>query len=103
MVAILAGFGLRRTDLRVEGSTRAFGSLRSMSRVSDPRHGRVLRHQYRAADLVNVLAIETSCDETAAAVVADGRDVRSTVVWSQLAAHQRYGGVVPELARARRI
>jgi len=47
---------------------------------------------------VNVLAIETSCDETAAAVVADGRDVRSTVVWSQLADHQRYGGVVPELA-----
>ena len=47
---------------------------------------------------MNVLAIETSCDETAAAVVADGRQVRSTVVWSQLAAHQRYGGVVPELA-----
>jgi N6-L-threonylcarbamoyladenine synthase len=47
---------------------------------------------------VNILAIETSCDETAAAVIADGRHVRSNVVWSQLAAHQRYGGVVPELA-----
>jgi N6-L-threonylcarbamoyladenine synthase len=47
---------------------------------------------------VNILAIETSCDETAAAVVSDGRVVRSSVVWSQLAAHQRYGGVVPELA-----
>jgi N6-L-threonylcarbamoyladenine synthase len=47
---------------------------------------------------VNILAIETSCDETAAAVVTDGRQVRSNVVWSQLAAHQQYGGVVPELA-----
>jgi N6-L-threonylcarbamoyladenine synthase len=47
---------------------------------------------------VNILAIETSCDETAAAVIGDGRRVRSNVVWSQLAAHQRYGGVVPELA-----
>jgi N6-L-threonylcarbamoyladenine synthase len=47
---------------------------------------------------VNILAIETSCDETAAAVFADGRRVRANVVWSQLAAHQRYGGVVPELA-----
>ena len=47
---------------------------------------------------MNILAIETSCDETAAAVIENGRVVRSNVVWSQLAAHQRYGGVVPELA-----
>jgi N6-L-threonylcarbamoyladenine synthase len=45
-----------------------------------------------------VLAIETSCDETAAAVVADGRDVLSSVVSSQIDLHARYGGVVPELA-----
>jgi N6-L-threonylcarbamoyladenine synthase len=47
---------------------------------------------------MNLLAIETSCDETAAAVIENGRRVRSNVVWSQLAAHQIYGGVVPELA-----
>jgi N6-L-threonylcarbamoyladenine synthase len=47
---------------------------------------------------VNVLGIETSCDETAAAVVADGRDVRSSVVSSQVDLHARYGGVVPEIA-----
>jgi N6-L-threonylcarbamoyladenine synthase len=47
---------------------------------------------------MKILAIETSCDETAAAVIEDGRFVRSNVVWSQLAAHQQYGGVVPELA-----
>jgi len=45
-----------------------------------------------------VLAIETSCDETAAAVVDDGRTVISSVVSSQVDLHARYGGVVPELA-----
>jgi N6-L-threonylcarbamoyladenine synthase len=45
-----------------------------------------------------VLGIETSCDETAAAVVADGRDIRSSVVASQADRHARFGGVVPEIA-----
>ncbi len=45
-----------------------------------------------------VLGIETSCDETAAAVVVDGREVRSSVVSSQIELHARYGGVVPEIA-----
>lgn len=44
------------------------------------------------------LAIETSCDETAAAAVADGRKVLSNVVWSQIEVHQQFGGVVPEVA-----
>ena len=47
---------------------------------------------------MNILAIETSCDETAAAVVTDAATVRSNVVWSQIAVHQPFGGVVPELA-----
>jgi N6-L-threonylcarbamoyladenine synthase len=45
-----------------------------------------------------VLGIESSCDETAAAVVADGERVRSSVVASQILTHEKYGGVVPELA-----
>lgn len=45
-----------------------------------------------------VLAIETSCDETAAAVVRDGRQILSSVVSSQIAIHAEYGGVVPEIA-----
>ena len=45
-----------------------------------------------------MLGIETSCDETAAAVVDDGREVRSSVVASQADLHARYGGVVPEVA-----
>jgi N6-L-threonylcarbamoyladenine synthase len=45
-----------------------------------------------------ILGIETSCDETSAAVVVDGHDVRSNVVSSQVALHTRYGGVVPEIA-----
>lgn len=47
---------------------------------------------------VNILGIETSCDETAASVVADGRQVRSSVVASQTKLHEKYGGVVPEIA-----
>jgi N6-L-threonylcarbamoyladenine synthase len=45
-----------------------------------------------------ILGIETSCDETAAAVVEEGRVLRSSVVASQFEAHGKYGGVVPELA-----
>ena len=45
-----------------------------------------------------VLGIESSCDETAAAVVADGAEIRSSVVASQVLTHEKYGGVVPELA-----
>lgn len=45
-----------------------------------------------------VLGIETSCDETAAAVVRDGRHVLSSVVYTQIAHHRPYGGVVPEIA-----
>lgn len=45
-----------------------------------------------------ILGIESSCDETAAAVIEDGVKVRSSVVASQIETHKRYGGVVPELA-----
>lgn len=45
-----------------------------------------------------ILGIESSCDETAAAVVADGRQILSNVVATQVDAHQLYGGVVPEIA-----
>ncbi|MGA8367237.1 MAG: tRNA (adenosine(37)-N6)-threonylcarbamoyltransferase complex transferase subunit TsaD [Candidatus Acidiferrales bacterium] len=45
-----------------------------------------------------ILGIESSCDETAAAVVADGRRVLSSIVASQVGIHRKYGGVVPELA-----
>ena len=47
---------------------------------------------------MRILGIETSCDETAAAVVDDGRLIRSSVVASQADLHARYGGVVPEIA-----
>lgn len=47
---------------------------------------------------MNILGIETSCDETAAAVVKDGREVLTNVVYTQIPLHQPYGGVVPEVA-----
>ena len=50
-----------------------------------------------------ILGIESSCDETAAAVVEDGYRVRSSVVASQVDVHHRYGGVVPELASRKHI
>ncbi len=52
---------------------------------------------------MRLLAIETSCDDTGAAVVLDGRKILSNVVSSQIAVHQKYGGVVPELASRRHI
>ena len=47
---------------------------------------------------MRILAIESSCDETAAAVVEDGRKVLSNVISSQIDIHTLYGGVVPEIA-----
>ena len=52
---------------------------------------------------VKILAIESSCDETAAAVVVNGRDMRSNVISSQIALHTLYGGVVPEIASRKHI
>src|SRR3990172_3790319 len=48
--------------------------------------------------MVKVLGIETSCDETAAAVVEGGKHILSSVVASQVELHARYGGIVPEVA-----
>lgn len=50
------------------------------------------------SDIRRVLGIETTCDETSAAVVANGRYIESNIVFSQMRLHQRYGGVVPEVA-----
>ena len=47
---------------------------------------------------MNILGIETSCDETAVAVVKDGKEVLSNVIASQIEIHRRFGGVVPEVA-----
>ena len=52
---------------------------------------------------IAVLAIESSCDETAAAVVVNGRDVRSNIISSQIELHTLYGGVVPEIASRKHI
>jgi N6-L-threonylcarbamoyladenine synthase len=52
---------------------------------------------------MKVLGIETSCDETAVAVVEDGREILSSVIASQVEMHARYGGVVPEVASRQHI
>lgn len=52
---------------------------------------------------VKILAIESSCDETAAAVVVNGREVRSNIIASQIDLHTIYGGVVPEIASRKHV
>ena len=52
----------------------------------------------RQKENVRILALETSCDETAASIVENGRTIVSNVVFSQIDLHALYGGVVPEIA-----
>jgi N6-L-threonylcarbamoyladenine synthase len=52
---------------------------------------------------MKILGIETSCDETAAAVVSDGIKVRSNIIATSLKDHQRFGGIIPEIASRRQI
>jgi N6-L-threonylcarbamoyladenine synthase len=52
---------------------------------------------------IMVLGIETSCDETSAAVVKNGRQILSNVISSQISLHQKYGGVVPEIASRKHV
>ena len=52
---------------------------------------------------IYILGIESSCDETAAAVVKNGREVLSNIISSQIAIHRKYGGVVPEIASRKHI
>ena len=52
----------------------------------------------REKEQVRILALESSCDETAAAVIENGRRILSNVVFSQIDLHALYGGVVPEIA-----
>lgn len=53
--------------------------------------------------MIRILGIETSCDETAAAVVENGRKVLSNIVYSQIDLHKMYGGVVPEVASRKHV
>ena len=52
---------------------------------------------------MNILGIESSCDETAAAIVSDGVYVRSNIIATSLGDHQRFGGIIPEIASRRQI
>lgn len=57
----------------------------------------------KEAEVMNILAIESSCDETAAAVVCNGREIKSNIISSQIELHKLYGGVVPEIASRKHI
>src|SRR5436309_10025015 len=68
-----------------------------------PCRARRTRAPIRTAWNMDILAIESSCDETAAAVVRGGRIVRGSIIASQNDLHAQYGGVVPELASRRHV
>ena len=68
--------------------------MRTKSRAVNEKRGT----SGESREPINILGIETSCDETAAAVVADGQVIKSSVVASQARLHEKYGGVVPEIA-----
>lgn len=50
-----------------------------------------------------ILGLETSCDETSASIVVNGRDIRSNIISSQICVHQKFGGVVPEIASRKHV
>src|SRR5918912_4490947 len=62
------------------------------------RPAKMARKSFSDGKAMLVLGIESSCDETAAALVRDGREMLSSVISSQVDIHKKYGGVVPELA-----
>ena len=67
------------------------------------KEGQKLTQETKQNKDVLILAIESSCDETAAAVVKNGREVLSNIISSQIALHTLYGGVVPEIASRKHI
>ena len=75
-----------------------FGAIRARNPPEPPRHHCLVEAHRLAPAVVLVLALESSCDETAAAVITDGPRVLSNVVHSQVAVHAPFGGVVPEVA-----
>lgn len=64
---------------------------------------KIERREMKEIRNINILAIESSCDETAAAVVHNGRKVLSNIISSQIDLHKLYGGVVPEIASRKHI
>src|SRR5688572_24297192 len=83
---------------------RPVASRRSRDRQAAPeRRDDPATVLVKQASVVIVLGIETSCDETSAAVVSGGRKVLSSVVSSQFDVHECHGGVVPELAARRHV
>jgi N6-L-threonylcarbamoyladenine synthase len=66
--------------------------------LTEIKHSANILSIQKRSNSINILGIETSCDETAAAVVADGRVVKSSIIASQTKIHEKYGGVVPEIA-----
>lgn len=92
----MSGGAVGRPEPEAEMRDQKFGPLTLDSPLSTVN--RTLCYHGLRAFVMIVLGIETSCDETAAAVVEDGARILSSVVASQVPTHEKFGGVVPELA-----
>ena len=86
-----------RSKLRV-GGKRSQSNARAPKRNECADANMIASHERAARNEDRILGIESSCDETAAAIVVDGVKILSSVVASQVEIHRKYGGVVPELA-----
>src|SRR5438045_8763795 len=93
---MVAGFNDGAPHVLISGPPTNF-QLPSTSYHPPARLART-RRNHQTSNVAYILGIESSCDETAAAVVRSGEQIVSNVVLSQIATHQPYGGVVPELA-----
>ena len=71
--------------------------------MSYEQNAKAAAQKLREAGHATILAIESSCDETAAAIVRDGREVIASVISSQIPLHAMYGGVVPEIASRKHV
>lgn len=93
--------GMKKTASNCVGPVPNWKGL--PNRKSPSGKGMGIKMETETKKDICILAIESSCDETAAAVVKNGREVLSNVIYSQIALHTEYGGVVPEIASRKHI
>ena len=82
----------------MQNSKSALRSGRARIQPSFDERMREKTEALREQERVRILSLETSCDETAAAIIENGRIIRANIVFSQIDLHALYGGVVPEIA-----
>ena len=89
--------------MKIDKTTEEDGMIMMSVKLDETRTSETDEQELKEKKHITILAIESSCDETAAAVVRDGREVLSNIISSQIALHTIYGGVVPEIASRKHV